>query len=178
MKPEEIFGVCIDLPVRQLSVTAFLLQRFLGNLSWEKVLLHIHLHCSCSPLANQRVPERILYHVHILPSLSPLAYTAFYNFLSPKGVLLNASLLCLSSGLSLAQRRFVLLCTRSPNSGSTCASILVAGHCLLYCSCQWSCTSALATGSFSLFTQKVLSSEVKTLLLLLSQIKIPEHDHH
>lgn len=133
-----------------------------------------------SPLAlqlfssSQSVPKLILYHVHSTQPLSPLAYTAFYNFLFWKDVLLNASLLCLSSGLSWAQRGFVLLCIRSPNSGSTCASALVAGT----CSCQWSCTSALATGSFSLFTQKVLSSEVKTLLLLLLEIKIPEHDHY
>lgn len=56
--------------------------------------------------------------------LSPLAHTAPYTSLFPKDVLLNTSLLYLSSSLSSALRVLVLLRTRSPNSGSVYASTL------------------------------------------------------
>lgn len=109
-----------------MLATAFLLWRFLGNFFLGGQSLN-----AC-PYAQQLFSYRqseysqadFISCPYSTQPLSPLAHTAPYTSLFPKDVLLNTSLLYLSSSLFSALRVLVLLLTRSPNSGSLFTSTL------------------------------------------------------
>ena len=119
------FCVSIDLLVRQLPAYSPPAIEVPGSLPWGKVLMHLHMHGSCSPLGSQSVPKLILYHVHILPNLSPLLHILLPEAPpAPRGCSDEHQPALPLIQFVLSSEGACLVHTGSPTPGSLCTSTL------------------------------------------------------